>query len=98
MRADADEAGRRRAAQNIAAPAASLLQGIARVLCGDLDGGDVSLQDAVGTGEDIGVYPIIADALCERSLVAMASNQWDRAEVMAGQASAALREAGVEDI
>jgi hypothetical protein len=44
------------------------------------------------------VYPIIADALCERSLVAMARNQWDRAEVMAGQASVALREAGVEDI
>jgi hypothetical protein len=28
----------------------------------------------------------------------MARRQWDRAEIMAGQASAALREASVEDI
>jgi hypothetical protein len=28
----------------------------------------------------------------------MAPNQWERAEIMAGQASAALREASVEDI
>ena len=40
MRADADEAVRRFAAESFVTPAPALLQGIARVLCGDLDGGD----------------------------------------------------------
>ena len=41
---------------------------------------------------------ILAVALCERSLVAMARNQWSRAEALAGQARTVLREAGIEDI
>ena len=45
MRADADEAVRRFAAETFVTPAPALVQGIARVLCGDLDGGDASLQD-----------------------------------------------------
>jgi hypothetical protein len=36
MRIDADEAARKLAAENIVAPVAQLLQGIARILCGDL--------------------------------------------------------------
>jgi hypothetical protein len=43
MRADADEAVRRFAAEGIKAPIASLCQGLARILSGDLDGGDASL-------------------------------------------------------
>ena len=98
MRADADEAVRRFAAENIVVPAATLLQGIARVLSGDLDGGDASLQDAVSAAEEVGAPEILAVALCERSLVAMARNQWDRAEALAGQARTVLRQAGIEDI
>ena len=98
MRADADEAVRRFAAENLVIPAAPLLQGIARVLSGDLDGGDASLQDAVSAAEDVGAPDVAVDALCERSLVAMARNQWDRAEALAGQARTVLREAGIEDI
>ena len=98
MRADADEAVRRFAVENLVRPVATLLQGIARVLSGDLDGGDASLEDAVSAAEDVGAYEILADALCERSLVAMARNQWTRAEVLAGQARTVLREAGIEDI
>src|SRR5262249_52417257 len=45
MRADADEAARRCAAAGIVAPAAAALQGIACVLCGDLDGADAFLAD-----------------------------------------------------
>ena len=98
MRADADEAARKFAAENLVIPIATLLQGIARILSGDLDGGDAALQDAVSAAEDVSTPEVLADALCERSLVAMARNQWDRAEALAGQARTVLREAGIEDI
>ena len=86
MRADADEAVRRFAAESFVTPTPALLQGIARILCGDLDGGDLSLEDAVSVGEEADSPEHLAVALCERSLVAMARGQWDRAEALAGQA------------
>ena len=97
MRADADEAVRRFAAGSFVTPAPALLQGIARILCGDLDGGDLSLEDAVSVGEEAGAPEDLALALCERSLVAMARNQWDRAEVLVERARAVLRRAGIEE-
>ena len=97
MSADADEAVRRFAAQSFVTPAPALTQGIARVLCGDLDGGDKSLEDGVSVAEKVDAYEDAALALCERSLVAMAGSEWDRAEVLAGQAGAALRGAGIEE-
>ena len=97
MRADADEAVRRFAAESFVTPAPALLQGIARILCGDLDGGDLSLEDAVSVGEEAGAPEDLALALCERSLVAMARNQWDRAEILAERACAVLRRAGIEE-
>ena len=57
-----------------------LLQGIAHILSGDLDSADVVLNEAVRTGQEIGTPDTIAQILCERSLVAMARNQWNRAE------------------
>ena len=86
MRADADEAVRGFAAGSFVTPAPALLQGIARILCGDLDGGDLSLEDAVSVGEVTGAPDDLAIALCERSLVAMARSQWDRAEALAERA------------
>jgi LuxR family maltose regulon positive regulatory protein len=97
MRADADEAVRRFAAQSFVTPAPALTQGIARILCGDLNGGDASLEDGVNIGEEAGAHEDAALALCERSLVAMARSDWGRAEVLAGQAGAALRRAGIEE-
>ena len=97
MRADADEAVRRFAAQSFVTPAPAILQGIARVLCGDLDGGDASLEDGVSVGEEAGAHEDRALALCERSLVAAARSDWGRAEVLAGQAHTALRGAGIEE-
>ena len=94
MRADADEAVRRFAARSFVTPTPALMQGIARVLSGDLDGGDVSLQDAVSIGEEPGAPEDLVIALCERSLVAMARGEWDRAEALAGEARTALRRAG----
>jgi LuxR family maltose regulon positive regulatory protein len=97
MRADADEAVSRFAAQSFVTPAPAFLQGIARVLCGDLDGGDASLEDGVSVGEQADAHEDVALALCERSLLAMARGDWGRAETFAGQARAALRRAGIEE-
>jgi LuxR family maltose regulon positive regulatory protein len=95
MRSDTDEAARKFAAANLAIPFCAGLQGVARVLCGDLDGGDAFLQHAISIGEN----PVdsFAVALSERSLVAIARNQWSQAEALATQAAAALRRAGIED-
>jgi LuxR family maltose regulon positive regulatory protein len=97
MRADADEAVRRFAAGSFVTPAPAILQGIARVLCNDLDGGDASLEDAVSVGEEAGAHEDVALALCERSLVAMTRSEWGRAEVLAERAGTVLRRAGIED-
>ena len=97
MRADADEAVLRFAAQSFVTPAPVFLQGIARILCGDLDGGDAALEDGIRIAEEAGAHEDRALALCERSLVAMARSEWDRAEIMAGQADTALRGAGIEE-
>ena len=97
MRADADEAACRLAAESVPEPAAALMQGVARVLSGDLDGGDASLGDAAGVAEVTGAPGVAAVAMCERSLVAMARGEWDRAEVLAGRARTVLRQAGIEE-
>jgi LuxR family transcriptional regulator, maltose regulon positive regulatory protein len=96
MGADADEAVGRFAELGIVAPVPSLLQGLARVLSGDLDGADVSFQDGVSIGELVGAPEVLPVALSERALVAMARREWDRSEVLAGRARAALRSAGSE--
>jgi LuxR family maltose regulon positive regulatory protein len=97
MLADADEAVRAFPAAGIVSAAPALLQGIARILAGDLDGGDAALAEAVVLGQQTGTLDIAAHALAERSLVAMARGQWDQAEDLAGHAGAALRRAGAED-
>src|SRR3974390_2753955 len=66
MRADADEAARRFATENLMAPAPALMQGLARVLSGDLDRGDVCFQDAVSIGEEAGASEVLPITLCER--------------------------------
>ena len=104
MRADADEAALGFAAAGGVQPSSAILmkssaalyQGIARFLCGDLAGGDAYLQDAVSMGEAGDVPETVAVALAERSLLAMARNQWDRAGALADQAGAVVRTAGIE--
>jgi LuxR family transcriptional regulator, maltose regulon positive regulatory protein len=71
--------------------------GIAHVLSGDLDDGDTSLKDAVRLAEKTGADEIIAQALSERSMVAMARGDWSQAAVLAGRAGTALRQAGIEE-
>ena len=95
--ADAEEAVRRCAWERIVTPAPALYLGLGRVLSGDLDGGDAAFEAAVGAGEEAGAHETLAVTLCERSLVAMARGQWDKAEVLAGQARAVLRRAGIAE-
>jgi LuxR family transcriptional regulator, maltose regulon positive regulatory protein len=97
MYADAAEAAQKLAALNIAFSIPALYQGIARILCGDLDGGDAFLEDAVRAAEDNGAHDVLTNALSERSLVAVARHQWDRAEAFASQARTAMHRAGIED-
>ena len=97
MRTDADEAARGFAAGSFVTPAPVLLQGVARILCGDIDAGDLSLEDAVSIGEEADAPDDLAIALCQRSLVALARDEWDRAEVLAGRARTVLRRAGIEE-
>ena len=97
MRADADEAARGLAAAGIVAPAAPLLRGIARVLCGDLEGGDLYFEECQSSVGEGGAPDVLADALCQRSLVAMARDQWSQAEAFASRARSVLRRAGKQD-
>jgi LuxR family transcriptional regulator, maltose regulon positive regulatory protein len=97
MRADADQAARKLAEAGIVRPVAGGLQGLACVLSGDLDGADAFFEEAFRVGRDVGVPDALAAILAERSLVAMARNQWGQAEAFADQARAILRQAGTED-
>jgi LuxR family maltose regulon positive regulatory protein len=97
IHADADEAVRRCAAESIVTPAPALYQGLARVLSGDLDGGDASFEAAVSAGEQAGAHETLAVTLCERSLVAMTHGQWSQARAFADQAGTVLRRAGIDE-
>ena len=97
MRIDADQAVRRFQEAGIVTGAAALLQGIARITSGDLDGGDAALADAARLGQQAGTDGIAAEAMAVRSLAAMARGDWVRAEDLAGQARATLRLAAEED-
>ena len=97
MRADADEAARLFAAESVWEPTAALLQGVARVLSGDLDGGDAYLRDAASAREETDAPGIVAVALCERSLVAMARSEWSKAQAFAGRACTVVRPAGGQE-
>ena len=96
MRADAEEAARMFAAEYMVVPAPTLLQGIARVLDGDLDGGDALFEDAISNRQN-GAPDVVAVMLCERSMVAMTRRQWNQAEALANDATAVLRRAGIGD-
>jgi LuxR family transcriptional regulator, maltose regulon positive regulatory protein len=97
MRADADEAAHRFAAQSVWEPVAALMQGVARVLSGDLDGGDACLRNAASVTEANGAPGVVAVALCERSLVAMARGEWSKAQAFARRACTVVRQAARQD-
>jgi LuxR family transcriptional regulator, maltose regulon positive regulatory protein len=97
MRADADEAVDGFAVANIVHPGPLVWQGLARLVSGDPDGADEAFRDAVSVGEQVGADEALAVALCERSLLAMARNQWDRAEILIEQTLAVVRRSGLDE-
>ena len=54
-----------------------------------------SATHPVTVAEQAGGYEPLAVALCERSLLAMERNEWDRAEILANQLSAVSRRSGL---
>ncbi len=97
MRADADQAARKCAELNIVTPVAAVLQGTARVLSGDPDGGDAAFEHVMSMSEEDGSVEDFAVALCERSLLAIERGDWSRAELLADQARAVLHRARREE-
>jgi len=97
MRADADQAARKLAEVNAASPLAMIMQGMARIIGGDLEDGNALFADAAAAADEIGVPDVGAIALCERSLLAMARGEWDRAETLAGRAGEVFRRTGMEE-
>jgi len=95
MRTDADQAARAFGRAGVGIPAVPLLRGLARVLGGDVDGADACFEDAIVAG-DSGAPDVLATALCERALLAMARDDWSRADDLARQARTALGPAGIE--
>jgi LuxR family maltose regulon positive regulatory protein len=96
MRADADQAAHRYAAAGlVTAGGVPTTQGIARILCGDLDGGDAFLEDTI-RNEDTAAPDVLVRALAQRALVAMERHRWDQAEAFAGQARSVLDRTGIE--
>jgi DNA-binding CsgD family transcriptional regulator/integral membrane sensor domain MASE1 len=93
-RTRAREAERREHAR--ATARAAFLQGITHVVAGDPEAGDVSFQGAAGAGE-AGAPDVAAEALYERSLLAMKRGDWARAQALAGQAATLLSQTGAED-
>lgn len=96
MRADADEAAHRFAMANVLVPVTPLLQGVARVLRGDVAAADGYFADAL-TLDEASFSPDIMATLCQRSLLAIARNHWDEADGFARRAEACLDEVGTVD-
>jgi LuxR family maltose regulon positive regulatory protein len=97
MRTDADEAASKAAEAGIAIPSAVMAQGIARILCGDLEGGDAFLAEAMRSRTADTAFDTYAHTLAEQSLLAMARGDWSQAEGLAINAHTVLRRAGAED-
>ena len=97
MRADADEAVRRFAAANSEAPVIGILQGIARVLCGDAEGGDAFLEEAISERQDVAAPDFLGYALCERALLAITRGEWGEAEAFTSQAYSVMRRTDTEN-
>ena len=95
MRVDAEEAIAKFTTAGIRAPEVFLRRGIAYALCGDIDGADAILDEAIDIGADTAAPDVLVHALCQRASIAMARGDWDAAEQLGTQAADVLRDAGV---
>ena len=91
MRADAEFALARLPVGSIWRPTAHLLVGISHLLAGDPQVADGVLADAVEVAEDGGGTIAVSVALAERSILAMAREEWIEAESQAARARSVCR-------
>ena len=77
MRADADEAAQKYAAAGIVMPVTGAVQGVARILSGDLDDADAVLKETIAAGGNIGAPDVIAIILAEYSLALFSRTAWN---------------------
>jgi LuxR family maltose regulon positive regulatory protein len=97
MRPDLDEAREKFASEGIATPNLDIYHGIACVLAGDSDRADGFFQDAIQVAEQTDLQEILACALYERSVLAMARGDWTKARGFADQLRAAVKRPGAEE-
>jgi LuxR family transcriptional regulator, maltose regulon positive regulatory protein len=97
MLADAEEAERLFAAAGIVAPIAGVCRGLALVLSGDPEGADAVLGRVISDGWGVAAPDVLSAALCERTVLAIATGDWAAATALADRASELMREAGLED-
>ena len=97
MRADADEAARKLAAAGLAAPAPRSCRPSRGSRTATPARPGSYLDQAVSAAKEAGAQPVLALALCERSLLALARDDWGAGQSLAEQAGLVLREAGLED-
>jgi LuxR family maltose regulon positive regulatory protein len=96
MHTDAGECARGFAAAGIPDSASPLYRGWACVFSGDPQSGDPFFETAVTIGKQMNAQEVVVEALCERSLLAMARGDWSAAETLADQARTEARLPGIE--
>jgi LuxR family transcriptional regulator, maltose regulon positive regulatory protein len=97
MRADAEFALTRMPVSSIWRPTAHLLIGVSHQLAGDPEVADGILADAFEVAEDGGGTIAVSMALAERSLLAMAREEWIEADALAERARSVVREHHLDD-
>jgi LuxR family transcriptional regulator, maltose regulon positive regulatory protein len=97
MRADAELAAKSMAPGSFWRASSLLFLGVAHLMAGDQGQADVLFADHVAEGRSAGAMVGVCYALAERSLLAIARDEWDLGEQHLSEAQAVAREANVED-
>ena len=99
MRADVDEAVDKFAAEGIQTPNLVIYRGLVSILMGEVDTADGLFQDAIRDSEANDLPEILACALYERALLAMARGDWIAVQGFADRLRAAItRPGGSEEV
>jgi LuxR family maltose regulon positive regulatory protein len=97
LRTDAALAVELLAAESTWRPAAMVLLGLGKLLSGFADEADDVFADVIDEAGDLGAPDMVPFALAERALVALAREQWVRADELAERAIASARRSGREN-
>jgi LuxR family transcriptional regulator, maltose regulon positive regulatory protein len=98
MRADVEEAATKFEAAGVETPNLGVYRGLIDLLSGEVEQGDALFQHAIRESEQTDMQEILACALYERSLVAMARQDWAEAGGLADRLQAAVTRPGSEEV